>query len=148
MARDSKTLRVVAESENQTRTRIRAGRHEMLTDEPEVRGGTDESFTPMQGLLGAQAGCLNVTAHKVASDMGIEIRSLDIEIRAEYVPHRDADESEDIRAGFEEITASIEVDIDADEEAVQEWTDRTEAECPVTENIQHPTPAALSVTLV
>ena len=48
--------RVEAKSENPTRTVIKAGKFQMIIDEPENMGGTNQGPSPVEFLLAALAG--------------------------------------------------------------------------------------------
>ena len=69
-------VRVSAQSESATKAVIKARSFKFLIDEPAELGGTNEGPNPVEYLLGAFAGCLNVMAHLVAQEMNMELRSL------------------------------------------------------------------------
>lgn len=140
------TFSVSAQSENPTQTSVTAREFEMTVDEPENMGGTNEGPTPLEYLIGGQAGCLNATGHQVADDMGLDLNSVAIEIEGEFDPAKFIGKSPDDRAGFHDITVTIEADTDADDEALQQWVEQTEERCPVTDNMQNATPMDVSVT--
>jgi uncharacterized OsmC-like protein len=140
------TFSVTAQSENPTKTSVEAREFEMTVDEPENAGGTNEGPNPLEYLIGGQAGCLNATGHQVANDMGLDLDSVAIEIEGEFDPAKFMGESTDERAGFQDVSVTIEADTDADEETLQQWAEQTEERCPVTDNVQHSTPMDLSVS--
>jgi len=57
---------VKAESENPTKTIVEARGFKIIIDEPESLGGTNDGANPVEYVLGALAGCLNVVGHVVA----------------------------------------------------------------------------------
>jgi uncharacterized OsmC-like protein len=140
------TFSVTAQSENPTKTSVEARKFEMTVDEPENAGGTNEGPNPLEYLIGGQAGCLNATGHQVADDMGLDLDGLAIEIAGEFDPAKFMGESTDNRAGFQDVSVTIEADTDADDETLQQWAEQTEERCPVTDNVQHSTPTDVSVT--
>lgn len=76
------------------------------------------------------------------------ICAVEIEISGEFDPAKFMGESTDERAGFQDITITIEADTDADDATLQQWAEQTEERCPVTDNVQNTTPMDLSVTRV
>lgn len=77
-------VEVEANRESPTRTTVEARDFELVVDEPDDMGGTNEGPNPLEFLLAGQAGCLNVTATKVATDMGIELEDLEITIEGDF----------------------------------------------------------------
>ena len=55
-------------------------------DEPEQMGGTNTGPNPVEYVIGAYAGCLNVVSHMVAKEMGFDIDSLKIHIEGDLDP--------------------------------------------------------------
>ena len=73
---------VTADSVSKTRIDISTGNHIFSVDEPERLSGTDAGPNPLEYMLGALAGCPNVTGHLVAKEMGSEIKSMSIQLEA------------------------------------------------------------------
>lgn len=113
-------------------------------DAPEASGGRDRGPTPVEYLLAALAGCVNVTGTHVAREMG-----LDLDITAVRVSG-DLDVStfrtgEGDRAGYERIRVSVEVDTTADAAEIEAWRRETERRNPVLDTIARPTPVTVAV---
>jgi len=112
-------------------------------------GGTEfvvgDDASPLDHLLAAFAGCINATGHKVADEMGIDIRDLEVSVGGEYDPAVFMGEECDERAGFQEFEIEVDVDADADRETLASWLDAVEERCPVSDNLQAETPATLSL---
>ncbi|HQN28272.1 MAG TPA: OsmC family peroxiredoxin, partial [Mesotoga sp.] len=51
--------------------------------------------------------------------------------------------SQDDRAGFKDITATMKVDSDADEEPLERWVKVVEDRCPVSDNLSNETPLSV-----
>ena len=81
-------VNVKATKENPTKTVVKARNFEMIIDEPANLGGTDHGANPVEYVLAALSGCLNVVGHVVAKEMGFEIKSLEIELDGELNPAR------------------------------------------------------------
>ena len=138
-------VEVEAERESHTRSTVEARGFELIVDEPENIGGANEGPNPLEYLLAGQAGCLNVTASQVAKDMNIEIENLEIEISADFDVATFQTEHPDGRTGLQNVEVTLKAESDADEETFQEWGERVEARCPVSDNIKNETNIALTV---
>ncbi|KIL75005.1 OsmC family protein [Bacillus badius] len=55
----------------------------ILTDEPETLGGTDQAPNPVEYLIGAAGSCFAITFEVMASEKGIPLKSVDVEIKAD-----------------------------------------------------------------
>jgi uncharacterized OsmC-like protein len=140
------SMRVEAESESETRTSVTARDFEITVDEPESMGGSDDGPNPLEYLISGQAGCLNVTGHQVAEEMGIELDDLEITIEGEFDPAKFAGEDVDERAGYQQLRVTIEAETDADRETLERWVERVEERCPVTDNVENATPIDVSIS--
>lgn len=136
---------VEANSVNKTRIDVSAGDHMFSIDEPTKFGGTNTGPNPLEYTLGALAGCLNVTGHMIAREMGFEIESMSVHLEGTLDPLVFMGKKHGIRAGFKEIHASIDVDSSASEEILQEWAKAVEARCPVSDNLIGPTPVRITL---
>lgn len=136
---------VSATSETGTKTSVEARQFEFVVDEPPALGGTNDGPNPVEYLIGSWAGCLNVVVHTVSEERGIDIDGVDIEIGGELDPRKFLGAADDVRAGYQEIHARIDVDSDADQEALDELVAEVEERCPVGDTIGNPTPAAVTV---
>jgi len=143
----NKQVRVTIEgqSESATKINLRAGRFNMVIDEPAQMGGTDEGPTPVQVLLMSLAGCLSITGHAVAQQRGLKLNEMKIKIEGTMNPCAFMGTSFDERAGFQEINVSVDADFDGVSQEEQEaWLDETEKRCPVTDNIKESTSIKLT----
>jgi uncharacterized OsmC-like protein len=120
-------------------TRIRAGRHEWLIDEPAALAGDDAGTSPVEAALGALLACQTVVYRLYARRLGLTIDSL--ELRAEgNLDVRGLFGADDVRPGLAGI--EIVVDIDGPHEAEQfdELRRVVDAHCPVHDLFSNPTP--------
>ena len=79
---------VSAKREGPALVRVQARNFSMYVDEPANLGGSDKGANPVEYLLGALAGCLNVVANLVANEMNIELRGMTIEAEGDLNPGR------------------------------------------------------------
>lgn len=138
-------FRVKAHSENPTKTIVKARNFEIIVDEPHDLGGTDAAANPVEYVLAAFAGCLNVMAHLIAKEMNFTLRGVEIELSGDINPARLFGMSMDDRAGYKQIVVKIKPDADADAETLKTWVEAIESRCPVSDNIQNPTPVKIEL---
>lgn len=136
---------VRARADDHARTTVSTRGHEFVVDEPTAQGGSDGGPTPVEYLLGAWAGCLNVTAHLVADDHDIDIESLDVDLAGGIDPAKLHGDREDGRAGFQHIDVELAVETDATDDELAAWLAEVEARCPVADNLVNETPADISL---
>lgn len=137
--------RVKAHSENPTKTVVKARNFQITIDEPQDLGGTDSGPNPVEYVLAAFSGCLNVVSHMVAKEMGFELKGVTIDIYGDLDPARLFGTSTAERAGFKQINVRIKPDCDVDKETLTKWVQTIESRCPVSDNIQHPTPVKIEL---
>jgi len=138
-------FRVKAHSENQAKTIVKARQFEIVVDEPAELGGTDTGANPVEYVLAAFAGCINVMAHVIAKEMNFELRGVKIDISGDLNPARLFGLSYEDRAGYKQIEVRIKPDCDADAETLNKWKEAIENRCPVSDNLQNPTPVKIEV---
>jgi uncharacterized OsmC-like protein len=133
-------FRVKAESANATKTVVKARGFEIIVDEPADLGGNDEGANPVEYVLAAYSGCLNVVGHLVAKEMNFELRGLKIQMAGTLNPARLFGESDEERAGYNNIEVTLNPDCDADEATLEKWKKAVCDRCPVSDNIKNTTP--------
>lgn len=136
---------VSATSRTETATHVETRDFAFTIDEPPAFGGADTAPNPVEYLLGAWAGCLNVVAHHVADEYDLELRSLAITIEGDLDPTRLLEGAGPHRAGYRSIDVTLAVETDADPSTLEAWLTAVEARCPVGDTIQHATPTDLTL---
>ncbi|HOD87699.1 MAG TPA: OsmC family protein [Bacteroidales bacterium] len=136
--------RIKAVSASPMKTIVKARNFEIIIDEPQEMGGTDEGASPVEYLIAAFSGCINVVAHLVAKEMNFELRGVEIDIYGDLNPAKLFGQSNEERAGFKQINLSIKADTDADEATLEKWLEAIESRCPISDNLQNPTPVKIS----
>ncbi len=131
-------VRIHGKSESATRINISAGKFKLIIDEPEQMGGSNLGPSPVQVLLMALAGCLNVTAHEVAKQKNLGLKSLNIDINGNLDACTFMGCNNENRAGFEDIDVKMNAVFEKTQssETIANWLAETERRCPVTDNIQ------------
>lgn len=138
-------FRIRATSENATKTIVKARNFEMIVDEPEQFGGTNDGATPVEYVLASLAGCLNVVGHLVAKEMNFEIRDLSFDISGPLNADKLFGKGTDDRAGYKSIDVTMKIDTDADEQTLNKWVEMVESRCPVSDNLSNETPLNISL---
>lgn len=136
---------ISAESRTETHTVVEARDFTFSVDEPTDLGGTNAGPNPVEYLLGALAGCLNVVGHKVAAEMDLEMRNIEVEIEGDLDPRKFMGQSDEPRAGYQAVEVSLAVETAADEDQLATWLETVEERCPVSDNIANATPVAFAV---
>ncbi len=139
------TFRAKAHSENPTKTVVRTRTFEMIIDEPTDLGGTNEGANPVEYVLAALAGCLNVMCHVVAHEMNINLRGVEIQLAGKLNPDKLFGKETSDRAGYKEIVVEINPDTDADRATLEKWLKVVESRCPVSDNLNNPTPVLIKL---
>ncbi|QRX62602.1 OsmC family protein [Dysgonomonadaceae bacterium zrk40] len=139
------TFRVKAHSENPTKTVVKARTFQMIIDEPTDLGGTNDGANPVEYLLAALSGCLNVMCHVVAQEMNFKLRGVEIQLAGKLNPDKLFGKETADRAGYKEITVEINPDTDADRATLERWLEVVESRCPVSDNLNNPTPVHIKL---
>ena len=133
------------QNENATKFVAKARQFILTIDEPEGLGGTDHAANPVEFLLAAYAGCINVMGHIVAKELSFKLNSLRIELDGDLNPAKVFGQETTDRAGYKEIRINIISDAQTDEETLVKWLKILESRCPVNDNLSNPTPVKISL---
>lgn len=139
------TIAVEAKSCSKTRTDVSVRDLTFSIDEPEKLGGTNAGPNPIECVLGALAGCLNVIGHLVAREMEFDIHSLQMHIEGNLDPLAYLGKKPDVRPGFKEIRVSVDIDSTASPDTLREWAKAIEVRCPVSDNLGFSTPINVNI---
>ena len=139
------TFSIDATGDSATKTTVSVRDFTFVVDEPPALGGDDAGPNPVEYLLGALAGCLNVVGYLVADEMEMTLGDLDIHIEGDLDPAAFQGADTDARAGYQEVRVDLDVDTDADAETLEQWLAAVEARCPVSDNLGAATPLSLSL---
>jgi uncharacterized OsmC-like protein len=126
-----------------TASRVSPKRTSVDTGDAEFVVGKD--VNPVEYFLGSILACINSTGTMVARDMDIEIESLEASVDAGVNYARYKGEASEDRSGLQNVTVSVSVESDADQETLEEWRDRVEDRCPISDNVANETPVEIDV---
>jgi uncharacterized OsmC-like protein len=119
----------VADCPTHTRSHVRAGGHAMIVDEPLERDGSGQGASPLEYLVTSLAGCTNVISNRIAARMGIDIRSMAVDVVADLDARVLAGES--VEVAFPEVRIVVDVVSPDSASAFAALRERLEATCPV-----------------
>ncbi|MGI6239947.1 MAG: OsmC family protein [Christensenellales bacterium] len=134
-----------AVAETAMRTVVTARQFKIIIDEPESLGGSDKGPNPVEFVLAALSGCLNVVGHLVASEMSFALKGLTIEAEGVLDPARFQGTSDKERAGYKEIKVKLIPDTDADAKTLETWRAAVSNRCPVSDNLADATPVTIAL---
>ena len=123
-------MKLSATCPSHSRADIIVGDHEIITDEPEARGGSNLGAAPVQTFMASLIGCTNVITNKCAHDLGIEISSMQIEMEAE-IDRRGMMLTEAVAVPFPSITLNIDVKTNATDREWDQVIDYLHKFCPI-----------------
>lgn len=115
--------------------RIRTREFHVEGDEPEQILGERSAPNAVELLLAALGSCLTVGYAANAAAMGIELDELRFEMDGDVDLRGFLGVSEDVRAGYDEVTCTAHVEADASEEELAELRERVEATSPLMDNV-------------
>ncbi|WP_372592987.1 OsmC family protein [Actinotalea sp.] len=116
---------------------------EFAIDEPAELGGTNAGPNPVEFVLSALAGCINVVVHLVAKERGVQIDGLRVTVSGALDPRRFMGDPSGPRPGFLSVELVAEVDSPASDEEIDEILAIAESRCPVADNLGATTPVLL-----
>ena len=123
-------MKLSATCPSHARADILVGDHEIITDEPEARGGSNLGAAPVQTFMASLIGCTNVITNKCAHDLGIEINSMQIEMEAE-IDRRGMMLTEFVAVPFPAIKLNIDVETNATDAQWDQVIDYLHKFCPI-----------------
>lgn len=138
------TFAVEAHSLTTARVDVKARSFIFTVDEPPELGGSDAGPNPVEYVLGAFAGCLNVMGHLIAQEMGFTIKAMSIHIEGHLDPMSLLGKAPQVRPGFREIRARYEIETEATAEQLDQWLKTIESRCPVSDNLANTTPVRIT----
>jgi uncharacterized OsmC-like protein len=112
--------------------------HLIEADEPVLLLGTDQAANATEALLHALGACLNASFIYHATDQGIAIESLEIELAGNIDINGFLGLNEDIHNGFESIDVIFHVKSDAPTEKIEELCKYAQQRSPVFDTVTNP----------
>ena len=110
------------------------------TDEPPELAGTDTAANPQELLLSALNACMMVGYAAVATLMGIELQSLEIDTQGEIDLRGFLALDESVPNGYPELRYTVRIKADATDEQLKELHAAVQATSPNFYNLAQPVP--------
>lgn len=139
------TFRAEGSGEGAVATRIRAGAHEFVIDEPEALAGDDVAASPVEVALGALIGCQVVVYRLYAQALGIRFDDIRISAEGDLDAARLLGKDPGVRPGFSGIRLRIELAGPESQERYEQLREAVDANCPVLDLFANPTPVEVTV---
>jgi uncharacterized OsmC-like protein len=137
------TYAINAKSTSHSRTDVTVRNFTVIVDEPENLGGTNAGPNPIELELASLSGCINVTGHLVARQMGFSIQALEMRLEGTLNPARFMGKDSEDRAGYKEIRVHLQIESDASPDILAAWKEAVEERCPVSDNLSKGTVISL-----
>lgn len=139
-------IKTAGQSMAQSTTDVR--NFKVFADEPPELGGRDGAPSPLEYILVAHGTCLNYMTFFIAKELGVEVRSTEIDVEASLDPAKFAGTDRSVRAGYQAIKVTINVDSDATPDQLEALRAEVEARCPISDNIAQATPVNIVLSKV
>lgn len=107
----------------------------IMIDEPEQLGGTDRGPNPVELVLAALGGCLNILATSFSAQHDVMLKDVRIEVEGDLDPDGFMGKNKSVRPGFQKIRYRIIVDSPSPQENVAELLAHIESICPVKDTL-------------
>ncbi len=127
----------------QSETKIR--NFTLTVDEPESLGGTDTGPNPVELILGALASCQEITYRAFADALEIPLDGVSVRIEGDLDLRGFFAVDDDVRAGFQDIRGTVELDSPASAEDLARLKQIVDAHCPVLDILRAPVPVTLDI---
>lgn len=107
----------------------------IIIDEPQELGGTDTGPNPVEYLLAALGGCLNILITSFASKFQVEIRDVIINVEGDLDPDGFTGKNPAVRPGFQQIRYNIKIDSPSPKANIQQLLEHIEKIGPVKDTL-------------
>jgi len=118
---------------------------EVIVDQPENMGSTNQGPRPSELLLAALAACHEVTYRLYADAMGIDLRSVAVSVTGVSDARGFFNVEEGIAAGFSEVYGEIKIESDATDEDIERLRQTVNRHCPVLDDLRKPVKVELDI---
>lgn len=142
------TYRVRGTGEGAVATRITAGRHSFVVDEPAALAGDDVAASPVEYALGALISCQVVVYRLYAHALGIPFDDIEVTAEGDLDAARLFGADESVRPGFSAVRVEIRLSGSESPERYEELRAAVDAHCPVFDLFANATPVTTTVLAV
>lgn len=112
------------------------GGKKVIIDEPLSLGGTDKGPNPVEYVLAALGGCINVLVTTFAESFDVEIKDVQVHIEGDLDPDGFLGKNPNVRPGYEEIRYRVELDSPSPQEKINALLEHVDKICPVKDTLE------------
>lgn len=139
------TYKVKSVGKGAVASRITAGKHSFLVDEPAALAGDDLAASPVEYALGALISCQIVVYRLYAQALGIQVDEISVDAEGDLDARRLFGIEPGGRAGFSEVRLNVIITGPETDERYQELKAAVDEHCPVLDLFANPTPINIAV---
>ncbi len=139
------TYRVRGTGEGAVATRITAGKHEWVVDEPAALAGDDIAPSPVEYALGALSSCQVVVYRLYAQVLGIQLDEVKVDVEGDLDVRGLFGVDKSVRPGFSDIRLTITLEGPEPRERYEELRAVVDAACPVLDLFANATPVSARI---
>lgn len=141
------SFKVDLESVDGTTTKMTAGNHTAIFDVAKEEGGNDKGATPGAYVAGSLGACKIITAEMLAKKMRIELKSIKIEVEADYDPESASGKNPDIPKGLQAFRTKYIIESDNSEKEIEKFIQTVEDNCPIRFTLLEPAKESYKIEL-
>jgi putative redox protein len=127
------------------RSHIKTRGFDVVIDQPEHMGSTDQGPRPSEILLAALAACHEVTYRLYAEAMNIDLKDIAVSVTGVSDARGFFNVGENTPAGFSEVYGVINIQSDASDEDIERLREAVNQHCPVLDDLRKPVKVELDV---
>ncbi|HEX6595058.1 MAG TPA: OsmC family protein [Bacillota bacterium] len=109
---------------------------QVIIDEPKQLGGTDQGPNPVEYVLSALGGCVNVLVVSFAKSFGVQVEDLQVHVEGDLDSDGFLGKNPNVRPGYEEIRYVVDLESPSPEENIQALLHHVDQVCPVKDTLQ------------
>ena len=128
-------VRADADCPTHARSEVACGKHTLIIDEPEERGGTDLGPSPMEVLMASYASCTNVIMNVIAEERGYTITDVSVKVVG-HLDRRAITGEEKVSTPFPDVRLSVVCKTDASEEGMESLKEELAWRCPASATLR------------
>ncbi|MEI3605137.1 OsmC family protein [Pseudogracilibacillus sp. SE30717A] len=111
------------------------GGKEVIIDEPPSLGGTDKGPNPVEYILAALGGCINVLVTSFAGKIDVEVEDVEVHLEGDLDPDGFLGKNPNVRPGYEEIRYSISLKSPSPQANIDALLAHVDQVCPVKDTL-------------
>jgi putative redox protein len=120
----------------------------LTIDEPTSFGGKDEGASPVELILAALGSCQEITYKAFATALGIDIKSVSVDLKADLDLKGFLAIDDKVRPGFQYIDGQVKIESSAPKAQIEKLIEVVNSHCPVLDILQNKVPVKLSQSLI